>query len=126
TGWTKTMFGGEAEVEVVDGNLQIGMGSPLTGVTITSEAFKPLPKINYEISLEARRVLGGDFFVGLTIPVKESYCSLIMGGWGGGVIGISSLDGYDASENETTTYHAFKNDQWYKVRLQVTDKQIRV
>src|SRR5690606_26771470 len=85
-----------------------------------------LPKINYEISLEARRVLGGDFFVGLTIPVKEAYCSLIMGGRGGGVIGISSLDGYDASENETTTYHAFKNDQWYKVRLQVTDKQIRV
>ncbi|MCA8983972.1 MAG: DUF1080 domain-containing protein [Planctomycetaceae bacterium] len=125
-GWKKTEFGSEAGVNVVDGCLELELGSPLTGVTITPEAFRKVPKQNYELTLEAKRVIGGDFFVGLTFPVKKDSCSLIMGGWGGGLIGISSLDSFDASENETTTYHAFKNDQWYKVRVRVTDDRIRV
>ncbi|MCG6156892.1 3-keto-disaccharide hydrolase [Rubinisphaera margarita] len=125
-GWQKTQFGGPGEVSVKEGVLTIEMGSPLNGVTITEEAFKKLPKVNYEMRLEAKRELGGDFFVGLTFPVKDQHCSLIMGGWGGGVIGISSIDGYDASENESTTYATFENGKWYNIRLQVTDNRITV
>lgn len=121
-GWTPTNFGGEGEVTVEDGQIQLQQGSDLSGITWTGDA---IPKSNYEISLEAQRVDGGDFFCGLTVPVKDSPCSLIVGGWGGGVVGLSSLNGLDASENETTTYRAFKKKQWYKIRLRVSDTHIQ-
>jgi hypothetical protein len=83
-----------------------------------------LPKNNYEIELDAMKVQGSDFCCGLTFPVQNSFCSLILGGWGGGVVGLSSIDGMDASENETTKSLYFKPDRWYHVRLRVTDKKI--
>ena len=48
-----------------------------------------IPKINYEVALDAMRVSGSDFFCGLTVPVNDSFCSLIVGGWGGGLGGVS-------------------------------------
>ncbi len=122
-GWTITHFGGEGEVAVDDGKLILPIGSDLTGVTIDAEKVK-LPQSNYEVSLEAMRTSGSDFFCGLTFPVKKECCSLIVGGWGGGLCGLSSLGGYDASENETTTYQNFENNRWYTMRLRVTDKKI--
>ncbi len=120
-GWQVTNFGGEGEVSYKDGIVEISQGVDLSGITSTR---KDLPKSNYEIELEAARVAGTDFFVGLTFPVKESSCSLIMGGWGGGVCGLSSIDRMDASENETTSYTSFTNKQWYKIRVKVTDEKI--
>jgi hypothetical protein len=67
---------------------------------------------------------GSDFFCGLTFPVKEDPCTLILGGWGGSLVGLSSLDGMDASENETTTIVSFQNQRWYRVRLRVTAAKI--
>jgi 3-keto-disaccharide hydrolase len=119
-GWTKTKFGGEGTVEVKNGQLILGYGSNITGV----HTKRKLPKINYEVQLDAMRVDGSDFFCGLTFPVGKKHLSLIIGGWGGGVCGISSLDGNDASENETTTYRRFKNKTWYPVRLRVTDGKV--
>lgn len=121
-GWRDSMFGGDGEITVEDGILYLDRGNELTGVTWKDE--KVLPKFNYEISLEAQRVEGSDFFVGLTFPVKDDPCSLILGGWGGTVCGISSLDFKDASENEYTSFREFKNGQWYKVRLRVLEKRI--
>ena len=120
SGWKTTEFGGEGKVEVKQGELILGVGSNLTGVTID----RPIPRSNYEVTLEAKRVEGSDFFCGLTFPVKKDPCSLILGGWGGGVCGLSSIDGNDASENETTKYKKFENGRWYAVRLRVTDKKI--
>ena len=120
-GWKVTNFGGEGEVYVKDGNVVITQGVDLSGVTTTR---KDLPTMNYEVEFEAQRAAGSDFFAGLTFPVNESSCSLICGGWGGGVCGLSSLDGMDASENETTSYTSFTNGQWYKIRLRVTDGHI--
>lgn len=119
-GWEVTEFGGEGEVKVEDGNLMMMWGQDLTGV----HTKRKLPKTNYEVELECMRVDGLDFFCGLTFPVKESHASLIIGGWGGGVCGISSIDRLDASENETTTYRSFDNKKWYPVRLKVTDDKI--
>jgi hypothetical protein len=70
------------------------------------------------------RVMGSDFFCGLTVPVGDSFCSLIVGGWGGTLVGISSLDGMDASENETTKFVNFEEGRWYRIRLRVTTKRI--
>lgn len=123
-GWKKTNFGTEADVIVEDNILIIEMGAPLTGVNMTDKAFKPLPKINYEMKLKAKRQVGGDFFVALTFPINDDFCSLVLGGWGGSVVGLSCLDGYDASENETTDYFPFKNGVWYDIRLVVTKDKI--
>ena len=120
-GWKVTNFGGEGEVSVEDKTLILEFGSPLTGVTHTQK----FPTSNYEIRLEAKRVDGTDFFCALTFPVGKSHCSFIVGGWGGGVIGLSSIDGRDASENATTDYMAFTAKKWYSIRLCVTDDRIR-
>ena len=92
----------------------------MTGITWVGD----VPKIDYELTLEAMRVDGSDFFCGLTFPVGDSPCSFIVGGWGGGVVGLSSIDGSDASENETTKYQEFESGRWYAVRLKVTKQKI--
>ena len=120
-GWKITPFGGEGEVHVDDGQIVLEMGADLTGITIARD----VPKIDYELELEAMRVDGIDFFCGLTFPVNDKPCSLIVGGWAGAVVGLSSLDGLDASENETTKLMSFKNETWYKIRLRVTADYIQ-
>ncbi len=119
-GWKATPFGGAGDVGVVEGAIEIGMGADLSGVT-WSEDF---PRQHYELALEARRVDGNDFFCGLTFPVGDDPCSLIVGGWGGGVVGLSSIDGLDAAHNETTLYRAFDAGRWYAVRVRVTPERI--
>lgn len=121
TNWQATDFGGQGAVLVEDGQIVLEPGQPLTGITWKGGE---LPKVNYELRLEARKIEGGDFFLALTFPVQDSFCSLVLGGWGGGVTGLSSINGFDASENETTDYHSFEAGRWYKVRVQVTDDQI--
>jgi hypothetical protein len=70
------------------------------------------------------RVSGNDFFCGMTFPVNESHCSLIVGGWGGPVVGLSTIDGNDAAHNSTKTLKKFDKNVWYKIKLQVTDEAI--
>lgn len=120
--WKPTDFGGEGSVVVEEGAIVIEPGQPLSGITWTG---KPLPKKDYEIRLEAQRVEGNDFFCALTFPVQDEHCSLVLGGWGGGVVGLSSIDGFDASENETTAYETFEEGKWYKVRVRVTGDRIQ-
>ena len=119
-GWEATNFGGEGKVAVADHVLTLEMGDPLTGITYK----RVFPTSNFEIELEAKRVEGSDFLCGLTFPVGEKHCSFIAGGWGGGVLGISSVDGFDASENSTTQFMEFKNNQWYRFKVRVDDKAI--
>ena len=119
-GWKATDFAGRGEVKVKDGQIIMEMGV-MTGITWTN----PVTRMNYEISVEAMRVDGGDFFCGLTFPVGNDPCSLIVGGWGGGVVGLSSLDGNDASSNETTQYINFQKGKWYLIQLRVTPGRIQ-
>jgi len=120
SGWRVTDFGGNGRVEIQNGLLVFWMGDPFVGVNCTNE----IPKVNYEVALEAMRVAGSDFFCGLTFPVNDSFASLIVGGWGGSVVGISCLDGADASENETTQFISFETGRWYRIRLRVSEKKI--
>ncbi|MBA4020153.1 MAG: DUF1080 domain-containing protein [Pirellula sp.] len=122
-GWKSTEFGGEGEVSVVDGAIVLEMGNNMTGITWTDAA--KLPTIDYELTLEAKRIDGDDFFCGLTFPVRDKALSLILGGWGGATVGLSSIDDADASSNETTSYVDFDRDHWYKVRLRVTDAKVQ-
>lgn len=119
-GWTPSDFAGAGDVKVEEGSIILAAGNDMTGITASRE----IPKVNYEVELEAQRVSGSDFFSALTFPVKDSFCSFVVGGWGGGVIGLSSLNGFDASENETTGYKKFENGKWYPIRLRITGERI--
>ncbi len=121
-GWEVANFGGEGESHASDGKLTMEMGTPLTGVICVRE---DLPTNDYEISLEAKREQGIDFFCGLTFPVNEAHCTLIVGGWAGAVVGLSCVDGKDASRNETNSVMNFADDRWYKIRVRVADEKIQ-
>ena len=119
-GWRETAFTGHAKARVENGTIVLAAGDPMTGVTWTG-AF---PKVNYEVRFEAARIQGNDFFASLTFPVGDSFCTWVTGGWGGDIVGLSSLDGWDASDNETRTYFDFEKGRWYAFRLQVTAERI--
>jgi hypothetical protein len=127
-GWKETDFGGAGAV-TVDPKFRggapafvINAGATLSGITLTN----PPPAGDYEVELEALKIDGGDFFCGLTFPVGNSHATLVMGGWGGATVGISSIDGLDASENETTRFLTFAKDKWFHIRLRVTKDRIQV
>jgi len=118
-GWKETNFAAHGQVRVQDGAIILGTGA-MTGINWT----KWFPKSNYELRLEAARLSGSDFFAGITFPVKDKFLTWINGGWGGRLVGLSSLDGNDASENETATVVEFENNRWYALRLRVTDEMV--
>ena len=120
--WEITDFVGQGDIYVKDGGIFLEKGDHMTGITWTG----PLVRMNYEISLEAMRVAGNDFFCGLTFPVGDRPCTLILGGWGGQLCGLSSIDNFDASENETTEFISFENGRWYHVLLRVRPERIEV
>ena len=122
--WYKTDYAGKGDIRIDDnGSLVLEMGSELSGIHWIGEQ---LPLQNYEIHLKAKRTLGSDFFCGLTFPYKDSHATLILGGWGGSLIGISSIDDFDASENETGDAYIFDDNKWYDIRLRVTESELTV
>jgi hypothetical protein len=122
SGWKKTDFINSGEIKVKDGMIVIATGRSMSGITTTRSDF---PATDYELRYEAMRLDGRDFFAAATFPVGKSYITLVNGGWGGGVTGLSSLDGMDASENETTHSVRYQDNKWYRFRVRVTDKMIR-
>jgi 3-keto-disaccharide hydrolase len=109
------------KVHVKDGAIVLEKGMKMTGVTYTGKEF---PRADYEVVLEGKRVDGRDFFATTTFPVGDGYCSLVVGGWGGMLVGVSSINGSDASENETTGSIEFKENSWYKIRIRVTENKL--
>jgi hypothetical protein len=120
-GWRETLFTDRGKVRVENGAIVLGAGGPMTGVTWTG-AF---PQSGYELRFEAARLEGGDFFASLTFPVGDTFCTWVLGGWGGDIVWLSSMDGWDASDNETRSYFTFENGHWYEFRLEVTAGRIR-
>lgn len=121
-GWQVTPFVAHGAVTCDSGLLVLDSGATLTGVNWTNA--NSLPKMNYEVALDAMRLDGGDFFCALTFPVADSFCTLVLGGWGGNITGISSVDDRDASENETSKWLNYDLKRWYRVRLRVTEGKI--
>lgn len=125
-GWKDSGFAGAGETKVEPNFrgqgpvIYIEAGQSLSGITFTN----PVPKTNFEITLEALKVQGSDFFCGLTFPVGDAHATLVLGGWGGATVGVSSIDGLDASENDTTKFLGFDKDKWYRIRMKVTPEKL--
>jgi hypothetical protein len=118
--WVGTEGG---DVSEENGVLQLSFGEQLTAAKWTGD----LPTAPFELEYEARRVNGTDFFGAVTFPARGEDCvTFIMGGWGGALVGISSLDGLDAAENETGTAMKFEDGRWYRVRLVCALEKIEV
>lgn len=116
----KHFFKDGGEVTLRDEVLQLGEGSPGTGLVANFE----VPRIDYELEFEARRTQGSDFFCGLTFPFQDQQATLILGGWGGRAAGISNVNRFPAIENSTSRTVPFENQRWYKVRFRVTEEVI--
>jgi hypothetical protein len=114
--WRPVNFGGEGAVSIVDGAIRLERGNDLTGVVWNGAPVGT----DYRLSVEARRIDGTDFFGAITFPVAGSHCTFVVGGWGGSVVGFSSLDGLDASENETSRSMPFQDRRWYTLAVDVT------
>ncbi len=111
--------------QVDDGEeLSIGWGESLTNVRWKGE----VPTAPFELELKAKRVNGTDFFCAVTFPARgvEECVTLIVGGWGGSLVGISSIDGKDASENDAQEIQTFETDVWYQIRLVRDGEKIMV
>ena len=124
SGWEIVRYGGEGEPYVRNGILILPMAvnGLMTGISWVGDS---LPTNNYIIYYEARRTEGHDIFAGLSFPYGDTFASLIIGGWGGIVNGLSCVDGYDASDNETTRNFSLHDNEWYPVQLRVTTDSIR-
>ena len=120
-GWEITNFGPQGPVYVSGDKIILGMGEGCTGITWKNE----FPAVNYEITLDAMRMEGNDFFAGITFPAGSEFCSFIVGGWGGTTVGLSSINGRDASENETTRLMEFQKNQWYNISIIVRENEIQ-
>jgi hypothetical protein len=121
-GWKKAEFFHAGEVRVEDGAIIMDVGGPMTGITTTRS---DLPTTDYELSYQAMRLKGNDFFAAATFPVGKSHLTFVNGGWGGTVTGLSSLNGADASENDTGRFHRFAEKTWYRFRIRATDAVVR-
>lgn len=118
--WKPTAFANSPTVRVEKGAILLAAGHPMTGVTWSGK----FPETAYELRFEATRLAGGDFFSSVTFPASGAHATWVIGGWGGDIVGISSIDGWDASDNETRSYFEFQTGRWYAFRLQVTAERI--
>jgi hypothetical protein len=104
------------------GIFRLAFGESLSAVKWTG----PAPTLPFEVEWQARRVDGTDFFSALTFPARPSGECLtwVVGGWGGGLVGISSIDDRDASENETARPMRFEKGRWYSLKLRRAGEQL--
>ena len=133
-GWIECKSAGDAGWEIVagegsqwveeEGLLRIPWANGLGAARWSG----PVPEAPFEVELETRRNDGADFFCGLTVPTRsaDECVTLIVGGWGGSIVGISSINDLDASENQSALDMNFEQNQWYKIRLRFAGEQLLV
>jgi hypothetical protein len=119
--WDSTPFPSCGKIEVHDSAIILQRGQPLSGMVWNGL----IRQMNYELSLDVKRIAGDDFFCGLTFPFEQTFASLIIGGWGGATAGLCCIGGLDAPENGTAQSLPLENERWYSVRLRITTNHIQ-
>lgn len=124
-GWRVVESGGSGPVAVDGGRLLLGQGEPMTAVALAEPAASAFPRDGYEIEVVAARLLGNDFFAALTFPIGTGELTLVLGGWGGSLCGLSCLDREDAAHNETKSFRGFERGRDYVVVVNVRRGRVR-
>lgn len=129
--WSKCEFGGDGPIKISQPQfasaigdkpaIRLEAGDPMTAVYWSGQS----PRDNFRWSFEAKRVSGFDFFAAATFPIADGQATFVPGGWGGGITGLSNIDGKDASNNETSQYVAIESDRWYRIDIQVTTASVQ-
>lgn len=127
THWQKSGIPDEGAVQFMAGSLSLAAGLPLTGCKFTAWQSLDMPGTDYSIEYEAMRAEGEDIFGMCTFPVSShsAHATFVIGGWGGTLTGVSSIDFKDASENSTRAEQTFSNGAWHHVRIEVRPDDIR-
>lgn len=118
--WETGVFGNPDDFELTDTGIVIPQTSTLAGMTYRGGP----PVTPYRLHVDVTKRYGDDFFLGLTFPVRDSYLTLVLGGWGGGVSGLSCIDGEDASDNATKHVEYFPNGKRQTVVVDVADERV--
>jgi len=110
------------------GGFTMEAGSPMSGTVFPDWEKQGLPLTGYRVTYEAMRVSGADFFGSLTFPVGsiDRCLTFVLGGWGGSQVGISNIDGQDASQNSTGSSQNFESGRWYTVKIEVHPEKLMV
>jgi hypothetical protein len=124
-GWRVIESGASGAVTVDGGRLLLGQGEPMTAVALAEPAASAFPRDDYEIELVAARLLGNDFFAALTFPVGGGELTLVLGGWGGSLCGLSCLDREDAAHNETKSFRGFERGRDCVILVSVRRGRVR-
>jgi len=68
-----------------------------------------------------------DFFEVITLPIRRLHtcATLVVSGWGRGLVAISSIDVLNANKNFIRGEHRFINGQWYRFRLEVRENDLK-
>jgi acyl-homoserine lactone acylase PvdQ len=125
--WRPAGIPDEGAVTVKEAELHLAAGQPMTGAKFVAWQAPQLPLTNYRITYEAMRVEGDDAFGMVSFPVNkaDTHATFVLGGWGGTVTGISSIDYSDANENQTRAEQRFANGRWYRVKVEVREDDLR-
>lgn len=118
----KHYFDKHGQVSITDHVLTLEAGAKGTGVAANFS----VPRVNYELTFDARRMSGSDFFCGLTFPFEQQQATLIFGGWGGKTVGISNIDRFSAIENMTSQTVDFEEGRWYTFHFKVQEESIEL
>lgn len=124
-GWKKAGIPDEGKLTILHGEMTLEPGQPMTGARFEAWNAYQMPVTSYAIEYDAMRVEGDDFFGTVTFPVNDTFVSLVVGGWGGFLVGLSNIDDMDANENTTRGNGDFKNNIWHHVRVEVQDDELR-
>lgn len=119
-GWRPGVYGDPPDYELTDEGVVLPQTAWLSGMTYDGD----VPSAPYRLEVVATRRYGSDFFLGVTFPVRESHLTLVLGGWGGSLCGLSCIDGMDASENDTRTNRYFPNGKLQTVVIDVGDDRV--
>ena len=77
---------------------RVNNGREVFSIVCGAQNFKAgdkVPTDNFEITLQALKRRGDDFFCALTFPVRDSHASFVVGGWAG-TLGISQRAAVEA------------------------------
>lgn len=125
--WQPAGIPEEGSLQVKEVEIILAAGLPMSGCKFPAWADLGLPGTDYCVSYEAMRVEGDDIFGMCTFPVAshDAHATFVLGGWGGTLTGISSIDFKDASENATRAEQRFQNGVWHRVRIEVRSHDLR-